>query len=383
MNVLIFVSNFYPGFEGGGPGKSIKLILDNHDTELGTLYVVTKNGESGNRSKYNEIIENKEYDFSNGKVIYVNINSFLCFDLLKFIRKRGIQAIYLNSYFSFQWAILPRFFWLFYLTKTCRLIIAPRGEISTDLLAWYSLKKWIYIYFIEVTESLFVKKSNIKYYHLTSSFEIDNIPDFIKSKIKNYEIIPNFIENQNMVDHRFVTQKHPNKLRAVFISRIDPKKNVEFIIRIILKYNLPIELDIYGPYVDFSYFRRIDQLIEESDNKICYKGALNPADIHRTLSNYNLFVLPTKNENYGHVIMESLQAGVPAVISNRTPWESTDDNVINALPLEEEIWLNKLLELIALSPEDYNNLYKLVRMQVKLRQDNQGHIINKYKRLFN
>lgn len=34
--------------------------------------------------------------------------------------------------------------------------------------------------------------------------------------------------------------------------------------------------------------------------------------------------MPTFNENYGHAIVESFVAGLPVVISDRTPWRNLE-----------------------------------------------------------
>jgi glycosyltransferase involved in cell wall biosynthesis len=39
-----------------------------------------------------------------------------------------------------------------------------------------------------------------------------------------------------------------------------------------------------------------------------------------TLKPYDLFFLPSWNENYGHVIVESLASGCPVLLSDQTPW---------------------------------------------------------------
>ncbi len=38
------------------------------------------------------------------------------------------------------------------------------------------------------------------------------------------------------------------------------------------------------------------------------------------LAGYHLLVLPTRGENFGHVILEALLAGCPVLVSDQTPW---------------------------------------------------------------
>ncbi len=47
-----------------------------------------------------------------------------------------------------------------------------------------------------------------------------------------------------------------------------------------------------------------------------------PADeVVSFLGNFDLLVLPTYGENFGHVVLESLAAGTPAIVGNDTPWQ--------------------------------------------------------------
>jgi hypothetical protein len=47
--------------------------------------------------------------------------------------------------------------------------------------------------------------------------------------------------------------------------------------------------------------------------------------------------MPTKGENFGHIILESFQIGRPVIISNLTPWKNLEDkNCGFDLPLQSK-----------------------------------------------
>jgi len=46
--------------------------------------------------------------------------------------------------------------------------------------------------------------------------------------------------------------------------------------------------------------------------------------VRPTLRKHDLFFFPTLGENFGHVIFESLAAGVPVLVSDQTPWRDLD-----------------------------------------------------------
>jgi len=51
-----------------------------------------------------------------------------------------------------------------------------------------------------------------------------------------------------------------------------------------------------------------------------WRGAASNETIVGALARSDLFLLPTGGENFGHAIFEALCCGVPALISDRTPW---------------------------------------------------------------
>jgi glycosyltransferase involved in cell wall biosynthesis len=53
---------------------------------------------------------------------------------------------------------------------------------------------------------------------------------------------------------------------------------------------------------------------------VSYAGVIPPDEVVSFLERFDLFVLPTLGENFGHVVLESLAAGTPVVIGNNAPW---------------------------------------------------------------
>ena len=55
-----------------------------------------------------------------------------------------------------------------------------------------------------------------------------------------------------------------------------------------------------------------------------YHGEIDHENVHQALAAHDLFFLPTRGENYGHVIFEALAAGLPVLISDQTPWRNLE-----------------------------------------------------------
>ncbi|RND30289.1 glycosyltransferase family 1 protein, partial [Vibrio cholerae] len=97
-------------------------------------------------------------------------------------------------------------------------------------------------------------------------------------------------------------------LKAVFISRISPMKNLHVALDILKQVMQPLEYHIYGPIEDEVYWQRCMAIIEGLPAHITVKhmGSLVPDEVVLTLNQYDVFFFPTAGENYGHVIAEAL-----------------------------------------------------------------------------
>jgi len=116
-------------------------------------------------------------------------------------------------------------------------------------------------------------------------------------------------------------------------------KNTLASIRIAGKLPGVVELDLWGPLEDKAYWGSCQQLIALSPPSLSvrYKGEVEHERLHDLLKNYDVMLMPTLGENFGHAIIEALDAGLPVVISDRTPWRNLEQSGVGVdLPLEDE-----------------------------------------------
>jgi glycosyltransferase involved in cell wall biosynthesis len=108
----------------------------------------------------------------------------------------------------------------------------------------------------------------------------------------------------------------------VFISRISPKKNLLFALRMLQSVLGDISFDIYGPIEDARYWNRCEKAIGTlpPNVRVKYMGMVEHEKVGEVFAEHDLFLFPTLGENYGHVICEALSAGCPVLISDQTPW---------------------------------------------------------------
>ena len=110
-----------------------------------------------------------------------------------------------------------------------------------------------------------------------------------------------------------------------FISRITREKNLDYALNIINNVSVRTIFNIYGTnHEDSRYWHKCEALIKQINNKnyhqINYLGNVSPEKVNDILKQHDLFFFPTVGENFAHVIFESLAAGTPVLISDRTPW---------------------------------------------------------------
>jgi len=303
--ILIFVDSFLPGFKGGGPITSIanldKLLNSSFD-----ILICTKDRDFGDAQSYGTVPVKKVTMFKGHKVIYLpNISVFQIF---KVVKNFGPDLIYLNSFFSIttlKLTLLSQF----YLKK--KILVAPRGELQDNALEIKKHKKFA---FINLYRCFQLHKKVL--FHATDRIET--------LKIRNFFDKNTVVELKNLVQvHRFRPLiKKKNELKIVFVSRISQKKNLHYALNLLSLVNSEIIFDIYGPVEDAKYWGKCEKIIQKlpENIKVSYKGCLNQNDTIYKMREYHCFLFPTLSENFGHVIIEAMQAGLVPIISNKTPW---------------------------------------------------------------
>lgn len=109
-------------------------------------------------------------------------------------------------------------------------------------------------------------------------------------------------------------------LRLVFFGRLDPTKGIDILIQAFIAHpQLNATLDIYGICQSTSgdsYQAKIQHL-SRNDHRINWKTPVLPAQVVKTMRNYNLLVVPSQWLETGPmVVLEAFAAGIPVIGSN-------------------------------------------------------------------
>ena len=147
-----------------------------------------------------------------------------------------------------------------------------------------------------------------------------------------------------------------------------------------------MELDVYGPIYNQSYWNECNDVIKSlhSNIKVNYKNSIESNKIGDVLKEYHFMFMPTKGENFGHIIIESLSAGCPVIISDQTIWRNLEN--INAgwdIPLSDiNAFVKALEKAIDLTQEEYASISKSAFAFAKAYMSN-NEMIKFNKDLFN
>jgi glycosyltransferase involved in cell wall biosynthesis len=87
-----------------------------------------------------------------------------------------------------------------------------------------------------------------------------------------------------------------------------------------------VDLHIYGPVEDEAYAESCRKLVPTAGSPLAvsWHGEVPHEQVRLVLAKHDVFFLPTLGENFGHGIFEALAAGVPVLVSDRTPWRDLD-----------------------------------------------------------
>jgi glycosyltransferase involved in cell wall biosynthesis len=240
------------------------------------------------------------------------------------------------------------------LIRVGSVLLAPRGELSPGALSLKSRKKRLFL----TWWGRLLKDMDVVW-HASSDKE--------DAQIRAVCRWASVAVNQDQValsrEPLPTPSAHAGPPRLVFIGRVSPMKNVDLVLHALRDVSGAVEFDIYGPLEDAAYWSCCRVLIARlpAAVKVRYRGELAPGDVCRTFSAYDAFVLPTKGENFGHAIAESLSASCPVVCSDQTPWtavlESGGGSVVRELTAQA--LAEDLRRILAMTPDQ--------RVHAKLR----------------
>lgn len=312
--ILIYAAHYLPGFKMGGPVRSISNMVFALQPFY-DFYIITSDKDYMSTTPYENIKVNSWTKRSEATVYYASQDK-LNKKLFSKIMQMQFDVVYLNSFFSLRFSILPLLVLRFNnKIKPQKVVLAPRGEFSKGALNIRPVKKQL---FLKVSKLLGLHKNC--HWQVSSVYEKQDLQKSLPIQADKISIASN-VPNLSILPP---AAHFPFKetLKIISVGRVSPMKNITFALETLRNLSFPVEYNIYGAIDDQLYWEECQELISKLPDTITvtHHPAIDNTLLLTKLNEHHLFYLPTLGENFGHAIVEALSAGLPVLISDQTPW---------------------------------------------------------------
>lgn len=340
--ILIFSEYYLPGYKSGGGMRTIVNIVSQLNEKF-DFFIVTKDCDGrSDKTPYPDIEYDKWNDIEGAKVYYLKEKEIRFNKIVELVKDVQPDILYSNSYFS----SFGRYLLILNRLKKFNeipYIISPCGELSKDTIQIGKAKKNIYLNLAK----LLSLHSNILW---KASSEVEkNQMEQILGSGKQIFVAPDMVPKtfSDKLAEIIKPEKRIGEAKMVFLSRINRKKNFNYILENISEVKGKLEIDLIGPVDDHEYWSECQILIKKLPQNIIVNvlGSIPHSEVLKTLENYHYFLLPTQHENFGHIFLEALSAGCPLIISDRTPWLNLEKQKVGwSIPLENPSEWQKIIQ---------------------------------------
>jgi glycosyltransferase involved in cell wall biosynthesis len=214
----------------------------------------------------------------------------------------GFDVVHIHAW----WNLVSVFSALIALTRKVPVIISPRGTLSDY--SFGNKNRLIKLLIHNFLGKPLLKRS---YLHATSAAEKKALLNIVKPA--GIFDLANFVK----IAKSSKKKSSGRILKLLFLSRIEEKKGLDILLHALPRLGMPYHLTIAGDG-DENYISVLKNIAHynQSDNNISWIGFQNENKFD-VFNEHDLLVLPSYNENFGNVVIESLSAGTPVLISEQ------------------------------------------------------------------
>ena len=162
-------------------------------------------------------------------------------------------------------------------------------------------------------------------YSVKNADQIRSISSFTEEQVKAYGYQGNFVRfpawiNLDKFLNAKVTRDSNNAFKIIFVGSVTDRKNPELIVKAISAIDGEISLEIIGPTPNKSYLNKLKESIHNSQHKenILLTPFTALDELIKKYSNANLFILASKSEGLGRVVIEAQATACPVLVSSNT-----------------------------------------------------------------
>ena len=313
--LLLLYDYFEPAYKAGGPAIScanlVRFLEDDFEIRVFTRAIDID-------GTVLDVEPDKWVAFAQRSKVFYALSCWNPVALHSVFNKYNPDVVYINGAYSLIGSILPllslKLGWI-----QSRLVIAPRGMLQRSSLKIKRFKKSLFLPMLR-----WLMNQDLKV-HVTSEQELDELvelmPQIDLSRIFLYG---------NVVRHdvkRRGSHEPGNTLRLVTVALVSPMKQIMEVLKALKGIDLSIEYHLFGPIHDIAYWRECRLIADELPVNIVFKyhGALTTTEVPHVLAGHDIYIQPSKSENFGHSIYEALMTGLPVITSSNTPWQRLEE----------------------------------------------------------
>lgn len=305
MKVLHIVPFYKPAFIYGGPIASVSKLCESQQRAGAEVTVITTNANGKTSdlevdSRHFHIVDGVRLRYFNS---ITNDNTFVSLGLWRYLYSccHEYDIVHIHTWWNFLVlgaALICRI-------RKVKVVLSPRGMLSEYIFNSTNsgIKKGLHRMF---GRSLL--KTTI--FNATSQQEHDECKVLIPGWAGF--VLPNVIDLPAIE----INKAHKEVFTLSFLSRIDPKKGLEFVFEAITLLSFPVRFRIAGKGEE-NYIGELKALTEKLGiaDKVEWIGWMGQEQKFTELTQADLFVLASYNENFANVVIESLYTGTPVLIS--------------------------------------------------------------------
>ena len=306
MKILFIVPSYKPAYIYGGTIVVVARLAEQLAREGHEMHVYTT---TANGKDELDVVPGKEVLVDGVKVTYfkrvtgdhTHISPSLWKNLFIYVRK--FDVVHIHSWWN---PLVIGAAWICR-SRGVEPIFSPHGMLSSYIMETNNAGKKKLIH--DVIGKGLLKSSKL---HVTADTEWEESVKIFPEWKGN--VIPNLVQLSEKVHLR----KQNDVFTIGFLSRIDPKKGLDILIKALSKVDFDYKLQIVGDGEE-NYVNELKTLSVDlgSEQKLEWLGWKNGEDKFEFLAGIDLFALTSHNENFAVVVIEALSVGTPVMISDK------------------------------------------------------------------
>ncbi len=205
-------------------------------------------------------------------------------------------------------------------------VIRPAGSLMAEPQKHRSLRKRLYAALKERRHL-----NGAAAVHVASGIEAKSVSEFgVRAPIVT---VPNGIPGARLRPMAASVSSAPTDDRTcrkvLFLGRLHPIKGLDLLARAfgkVARSRKDVHLIIAGPEGKKGYRSTVERYLRDEGvlDKTVFTGELEGERKWQAYREADVFVLPSRSENFGIAVAEAMASGIPVVVSQETPWQDVE-----------------------------------------------------------